>query len=84
MTSEEVERAQNRLLAQAIFAQDSLSSGPRIYGASLSTGGSVADVDEWPKRIAAVTPADVVAAARHVFREDGAVTSVLTPVEAAK
>jgi zinc protease len=84
VTSEEVERAQNRLLAQAIYAQDSLSSGPRIYGAALSTGGSVADVDDWPRRIAAVTPADVVAAARHVFRDDGAVTSVLTPVEAAK
>lgn len=84
VTAEEVERAQNRLLAQAIYAQDSLSSGPRIYGSALSTGGTVADVDEWPRRIAAVTPADVVAAARHVFRDDGSVTSVLTPVEAAK
>jgi zinc protease len=84
VTSEEVERAQNRLLAQAIYAQDSLASGPRIYGSALGTGGTVTDVDEWPKRIAAVTPADIVAAARHVFRDDGCVTSVLTPAEGAK
>jgi zinc protease len=84
VTAEEVERAQNRLLAQAIYAQDSLASGPRLYGAALSTGGSVTDVDEWPKRIAAVTRDEVLAAARHVLRDDGAVTSLLTPVESGK
>jgi zinc protease len=84
VTAEEVERAQNRLLAAAIYAQDSLASGPRIYGSMLSTGGTVADVDEWPKRIAAVTPDDVLAAARHVLRDDGSVTSLLTPVESGK
>jgi zinc protease len=84
VTPEEVERAQNRLLAQAIYAQDSLASGPRLYGSALSTGGTVADVDDWPRRISAVTPADVVAAARFVLRDSGAVTSLLAPVEAAK
>ncbi len=84
VTAEEVERGQNRLLAQAIYAQDALASGPRLYGSALSTGGTVADVDDWPRRIAAVTPADVVAAARHVLRDDGAVTSLLTPAEPAK
>lgn len=84
VSAEEVERAQNRLLAAAIYAQDSLASGPRIYGSTLSTGGTVADVDEWPRRIAAVTPDDVLAAARHVLRDDGSVTSLLTPVESAK
>ena len=31
-------------------------------------GGTMADIDAWPQRIAAVTPADVIAAARHVWR----------------
>ncbi|MEI9901913.1 MAG: DUF3035 domain-containing protein [Hyphomicrobium sp.] len=44
ISAEEVERAQNRLLASAIYAQDSMGSGPRRYGAALSTGNSVADV----------------------------------------
>jgi len=77
--AEEVERAQNRLLAGAIYSQDSLASGPRLYGSALSTGGSIAEIDGWPQAIAAVRPDDVVAAARHVWRDEGAVTSMLTP-----
>ncbi len=84
VTAEEVERAQNQLLAAAIYSQDSLASGPRIYGTALSTGSTVADVDAWPERIAAVTPGDVVAAARHVWRDDGAVTALLTPAEGSR
>ena len=79
VSAEEVQRAQNRLLAAAIYAQDSLGSGPRRYAAALSTGNSVADVEAWPQRIAAVQVSDVVAAARHVWRDDGLVTSLLTP-----
>ena len=81
VTAVEVERAQNQLLAGAIYSQDSLQSGPRIYGGVLGIGGTVADIDAWPQRIAAVTPAGVVAAARHVWRPAGQVTSVLTPQE---
>jgi zinc protease len=81
VTPDEVERAQNQLLAGAIYSQDSLQSGPRIYGSVLGIGGTVAEIDAWPQRIAAVTPAAVVAAARRVWRPDGLVTSVLTPQE---
>jgi zinc protease len=81
VTAEEVERAQNRLLASAIFSQDSLASGPRLYGNALATGGSIAELDNWPQAIAAVRPDDVVAAARHVWRDEGTVTSLLTPAE---
>jgi zinc protease len=81
VTAEEVERAQNQLLAAAIYSQDSLQSGPRIYGSVLGIGGAVADIDAWPQRIAAVTPDAVVAAARQVWRPEGLVTSLLTPQE---
>jgi zinc protease len=81
VTSDEVERSQNQLLAAAIYSQDSLASGPRSYGSRLGIGGTVADVNAWPQRIAAVTPDDVVAAARHVWRDDRMVTSLLTPAE---
>jgi zinc protease len=79
VTAEEVERAQNQLLAVAIYSQDSLSSGPRLYGSLLATGGTIAEIDAWPQAIAAVRPGDVVAAARHVWRDDRSVTSLLTP-----
>jgi zinc protease len=39
----------------------------------------MADIDAWPQRISAVTPADVVAAARLVWRPEGLVTAMLTP-----
>ena len=81
VTAEEVERVQNQLLAGAIYSQDSLSSGPRIYGGMLAIGGTVADIDAWPQRISAVTPADVIAAARHVWRPERLVTGMLTPQE---
>lgn len=82
VSDEEVERAQNRLLTGAVYAQDSMGSGPRLYGTALTTGGSVADVIDWPRRIAAVSAAEVLAAARHVWREDRSVTSLLLPAEA--
>ena len=44
VSAEEVMRAQNQLLAAAIYAQDSLQSGPRIYGNALGVGGTIAFV----------------------------------------
>ena len=79
VSAEEVERAQNRLLAAAIYARDSLASGPRRFAAALGTGSSVSDVEAWPERISAVRADDVVAAARHVWRDDRSVTSLLLP-----
>jgi zinc protease len=77
----ELERAQNQLLASAIYSQDSLASGPRLYGNMLCTGGTIADIDAWPHKIAALLPDDVVAAAHHIWHDEGSVTSLLTPAE---
>ena len=84
VSAEELERSQNQLLAAAIYSQDSLGSGPRFYASSLGIGLAVADVNDWPQRIAAVTREDIVAAARHVWREDNCVTSLLTPAEGSR
>jgi zinc protease len=84
VSAEEVERAQNQLLAAAIYSQDSLASGPRLYGALLGVGSSIEDVEAWPQRIAAVTPAEVLAAARHVWRDEAQVTSLLLPAEGSR
>ena len=81
VAAEEVERAQYQLLAGVLYSRESLASGPRIYATALTTGSTVADADAWPQRIAEVTPAAVLAAARHVWRDSGAVTALLTPAE---
>jgi zinc protease len=78
-TQEEVTRAINRSLNSALYALDSLPGAARILGAALATGNGLAAVEEWPKRLSAVTPEQVTAAARAVLKREVAVTSVLRP-----
>ncbi|MBF0306893.1 MAG: insulinase family protein, partial [Alphaproteobacteria bacterium] len=76
---EEIERAKRRLQASAVYARDSLYTGANVLGTGLTTGQSVADVEAWPERIAAVTAAQVAQAARKVLDEKASVTGVLLP-----
>ena len=46
VTAEETERAKNRLIADAVFAQDSQATLARWYGAALTTGSSVDSVQQ--------------------------------------
>ncbi len=50
-----LERAKTRLVADAIYAQDSQATLARWYGAALATGQTIRDVQEWPERIEAVS-----------------------------
>ena len=64
VTAEDVERAKNRLIADAIYAQDNQATMARWYGAALTTGSTVEKVQSWPDRIRAVTADAVNAAAK--------------------
>jgi zinc protease len=77
ITDKEVARATQRLVAEATYAQDSLSTAVRSFGVALATGRKVEDVEAWPERIDAVTAAEVNAAAAHVFRPEYSVTGRL-------
>lgn len=79
VSAEEVDQAKQRLHTAIAYAKDSYSSGGRVLGAALATGESVADVEAWPARIAAVTPEQVNEAARQVLRDERAVTGLLLP-----
>ena len=78
---EEFARAKRQLVADAIFAQDSQRTMAQIFGASLATGGALQDVQHWPARIAAVSAADVQAAAQSLT-QTSPVEGRLTPVAA--
>jgi zinc protease len=78
-----LERAKTRLVADAIYAQDSQAMLARWYGASLTTGLGVADVKEWPSRIEAVDASAVVEAARKHLDRRKAVNGFLLPEEQA-
>jgi zinc protease len=82
ITDEEVARSTRRLVGQAVYARDSLSSAVRSFGVALANGRTVEDVEAWPERIAAVDAAQVNAAAADVLRIERSVTGRLSPVAA--
>ncbi len=79
ITEEDVSRATQRLVAEAVYARDSMSGAVRSFGIALTTGRTVEDVEAWPERIAAVTAEQVNAAAAAVLRPESSVTGRLLP-----
>jgi len=77
VAADELERCKTRLIAEAVYAQDSQAMLARWYGASLATGLTIADVQAWPSRIEAVTAHDVIDAARKWLDNRRAVTGYL-------
>jgi zinc protease len=83
ITAQEVARSTRRLVDEAVYARDSLSSAVRSFGVALATGRTAEDVEAWPERIAAVDADQVNAAAAHVFQAERSVTGRLSPVDTA-
>jgi zinc protease len=84
VTPEELTRAKTRLVADAVYAQDSQAAMARWYGASLTTGATVADVLAWPDRIKAVTAEQVKQAAQQWLDKRRSVTGYLVKAAVAK
>jgi zinc protease len=81
VSDEELATAKKRLMAGAVFARDSLRRGAVAIGTAITAGMSIADVENWPDRIKAVTREQVLAAARHTLRPERSVTGLLLPEE---
>ena len=77
VSEEELKRSVSSMVAGSVYARDSLSAAPNIFGQALSTGRSIADVESWPDRIKMVTVDEVNAAARAILRSESSVTSIL-------
>jgi len=58
-TEEELTRVKRLNRAARIFAQDSMASQARLYGGALAVGRTVAEVQNWPALIEAVTADEV-------------------------
>ena len=76
-----IARAKTGLIAEAVYARDSLAAGARVLGAALATGRSIDDVETWPDRIEAVTKAEVDSALSGVLDPDQSVTAQLLPAK---
>lgn len=81
VTQEDVDRTRNALLADVIYAQDSQVSLARAFGAGLSSGATIKDIQEWPRDIMSVTPEDIQAVARKYLNPDLATTGYLLPAD---
>lgn len=81
VSEDDVRRAIIRLQDSAEFAKDSFSGIARAFGAAITTGQTVEDVEAWPERIGQVTVDQVNAALRHVLETDSAMITRLLPTE---
>ncbi|MBF9058931.1 insulinase family protein [Rhodobacterales bacterium HKCCSP123] len=70
-------RIQFQIEAGEIYEEDDTQGLARSYGMQLTTGLSVADAEAWTEVLAAVTPEDVMAAARRLFDDPSTVTGYL-------
>jgi zinc protease len=79
VTDEEMRLARTGMLAETIYARDSLSGAARIFGVALTSGLTVEDVEAWPRLVNAATREQVLAAARYVLDLRRSVTGHLLP-----
>lgn len=79
VTEDEVATAIKRLRRGAIFARDNVLYPARLFGRVLTSGGTIEDIEDWPNRIAAVTPDAVTRAARAILAKERSTTSILKP-----
>ncbi len=77
ISTEELARAKSRMIADAIYDQDSQQTLARWYGAALATGSTVEWVRSWPDRIRAVTADHVRDAARRFLDKRRSATGYL-------
>jgi zinc protease len=69
-----MEAIRTQLRASEIYALDDAQGLARRYGAALTTGLTVADVQAWPDILQSVTPAQIKDVAARVFDRNSAVT----------
>jgi zinc protease len=77
VTEEEVRRATHGVYAAAVYAEDNPASLANSFGQALALGQTIADVQQRPDRLAAVTVADVNAVARKYLDIRRSVTGYL-------
>ncbi|MGA8694276.1 MAG: pitrilysin family protein [Xanthobacteraceae bacterium] len=77
VSSDELDRAKTRLIAEAVYAEDNQATLARWYGSALAIGQTVEDVRAWPDRVRAVTAEAVQNAARTWLDRRRSVTGYL-------
>jgi zinc protease len=76
---ERMEALRTQLKAGEIYARDNVGGLARRYGAALTSGLTVQDVQAWPDILQAVTAEDVLAVAERVLDRNQSVTGWVIP-----
>lgn len=76
---ERLDSIRTQLRASEIYARDNVQGLARRYGAALTSGLTVEDVQTWPTILQEVTEADIMAAAQDVFDMRQSVTLQVVP-----
>ena len=74
---DQLRRLKAQIRASNIYAQDDVGSLARRYGAALTSGLTVEDVQAWPEILEAVTGDDIIDAAERIFDPQKSVTGWL-------
>jgi zinc protease len=82
--AEEFARIKAQVRAADVYASDSTQGLAQKYGAALTVGLSVKDVQDWPGVVADVTTDDVMSVAREVLVPQQSVTGWLSAKEVAQ
>ena len=79
--TDQLDRIKMQYRAAMIYERDDVNRIANRYGRALTQGLTIEDVQAWPNIVQAVTPDDIMAAARDVLDRDNAVTGWLTTPE---
>jgi len=79
--TDQLDRIKMQYRASMIYERDDVNRMANRYGRALTQGLTIEDVQAWPDIVQAVTPDDIMAAARDVLDRDNAVTGWLTTPE---
>jgi zinc protease len=77
-----LDRIRTQVRAGDIYSRDDVNALARRYGEGLSIGLTIDDIESWDEALAAVTEADIMAAAQRVFDRRNAVTGWLVRPDA--
>lgn len=84
VNADDLARIKAQIRADTIYGDDNSQSLARRYGAALSIGLSLKDIQDWPDILQSVTADEVIAAAHEVLDRKNAVTGWLMAKEEAQ
>lgn len=79
----QLDRAKSLLLAQTIYGRDSQQAMARLFGSTLTSGGTIAEIENWEQEIRKIDLAAIQKAAQGAFDLTQSVTGWLQPTQVA-